>query len=195
MKLYPDFDGSSRVVGQLSEPICSQALRFCVRRQTSQTLSIKPTPIRMCTDIQPHTVMQMKWLQCLVLLCCISKFAVLNRLLLFLASDLNPITTKKLQSIYDFKTTTRSCVVSICWGFIQCSALPKSKVYRFAQDNITKLAEQNMIQDQPPTIWHLLLHPMLLLDHAKLVTALATEIGGVVYYPQCSNDTSDHSDK
>lgn len=36
---------------------------------------------------------------------------------------------------------------------------------------------------------------MLLLDHAKLVTVPAAEIGGVVYYPQHSNDTSGHSDK
>lgn len=55
----PDFDGNGRVVGQLQKLILSKALRLHVRSQTSQTLSIKALPIRMCSDIQSHTVMQM----------------------------------------------------------------------------------------------------------------------------------------
>jgi len=78
MKLYPDFDGNSRVVGQLSKLILSKALRSRVRRQTSQSPSVKAIPTRTYTDIQSHTVMQMKRLWCLVLQCCISKFAALK---------------------------------------------------------------------------------------------------------------------
>lgn len=85
-------------------------------------------PMRTCTDMQLHAVMQMELLWCLVLQCCISKFVVLNRLLLFLTTDLNPITAKKQQKIHDFKTPVWSCVVNKCCGLIWCSALPKSKV-------------------------------------------------------------------